>query len=86
VAYLIFNPNNKISKPKNQIHQDYKVFLIGDRYENEKEFLEIATSIIDKDKIYYENLPEAKERDKYKSGDKLWCSGGVNARNYGIEK
>jgi hypothetical protein len=71
---------------RNQIHQDYKVFLIGDRYENEKEFLEIATSIIDKDKIYYENLSEAKERDKYGSGDKLWCSGGVNARNYGIEK
>lgn len=71
---------------KDQIHQDYKVYLIGDRYQDYTEFLEIAQSIIEPDKIYFENLPEAKERDVYLSGEKLWCSGGVNARNYGIEK
>ena len=71
---------------RNQIHQDYKVYLIGDKYQDDTEFLEIAQSIIDPDKIYFENLTLAKERDQYLGGEKLWCSGGVSARNYGIEK
>jgi glycosyltransferase involved in cell wall biosynthesis len=74
---------------KNQTHKDYKVFLIGDRYENNDEFESICSSIIEPEKIYFENLKIAKERDKYigeNNLDKIWCSGGVNATNYGIEK
>jgi len=72
---------------KNQTHNDYKVFLIGDKYENDNEFIELATSVIDIDKIYYENLSNAVEREKYPMGsNQLWCSGGVNATNWGIEK
>ena len=72
---------------KNQKHQDYKVFLIGDRYEKDEEFSSIASSIIDEEKIYSENLECAKERDKYPmSSEMLWCSGGVNAYNYAISK
>jgi glycosyltransferase involved in cell wall biosynthesis len=72
---------------KNQTHTDYKVFLIGDKYENNNEFVELATSIIDIDKIYYENLSNAVEREKYPIGShQLWCAGGVNATNWGIEK
>jgi glycosyltransferase involved in cell wall biosynthesis len=70
---------------KNQTHQDYIVFLIGDKYEDNNEFIQLATSIIPLEKIYYHNLPTAVERDKYiHMLDKLWCSGGVNAMNYGI--
>lgn len=76
-----------LSSIKNQEHQDYKVFLIGDKYEKKEEFISLAESILDKEKIYYENLNYAKERDAYsKEPEKLWCSGGVNAINYGIEK
>jgi hypothetical protein len=72
---------------KTQTHTDYKVFLIGDRYENDNEFVELATSIIDNDKIHYENLSVAIEREKYLIGSsQLWCAGGVNATNWGIEK
>jgi glycosyltransferase involved in cell wall biosynthesis len=72
---------------KNQTHTDYKVFLIGDKYENDNEFVELATSIIDNDKIHYENLLIAVEREKYPIGShQLWCAGGVNATNWGIEK
>jgi glycosyltransferase involved in cell wall biosynthesis len=72
---------------KNQTHTDYKVFLIGDRYDNNDEFIQLATTIIDSDKIYYENLPNAIEREKYSIGSQqLWCAGGVNATNWGIEK
>ena len=68
-----------------QTHLDYKVFLIGDKYENDLEFLKLSTGIIDSDKIYYENLSVAIEREKYKIKSKeLWSSGGVNATNYGI--
>ena len=44
---------------KNQTHQDYIVFLIGDKYEQANEFNELATSIIPKDKIIHENLEHA---------------------------
>lgn len=71
---------------KNQSHQDYKVFLIGDKYDDNDEFIEIATSIIDASKIYYENLSFASERDKYSDSNKIWCSGGTYATNYAIAK
>ena len=69
---------------KNQTYKNYKVFLIGDKYEDENEFLKLA-SIIDDDKIFYTNLTYAKERDKY-TGEELWCSGGVNATNIAINQ
>ena len=71
---------------KSQKHQDYKVFLIGDKYEDHQEFLEISTSILDPSKIYYENLSFAFERDKYLDPEQIWSSGGVYSTNYGIEK
>lgn len=71
---------------KNQTYTNYKLFLIGDKYDNNEEFINISKSIIPKEKIFSINLPHAKERDKYSPGDKkLWCSGGVNATNYGID-
>lgn len=71
---------------KNQTYADYKVFLIGDKYENSEEFNLLANSIIPKEKIFSINLPYAMERDKYPLGNiKLWCAGGVNAVNYGID-
>ena len=71
---------------KNQSYQDYKVFLIGDDYKDKKEFIKLASSIIPSNKIYFENLPIAIERNKYPTSSKqLWCSGGVNARNYIID-
>ena len=72
---------------KNQTYNDYKVFLIGDKYENNEEFEVLAKSIIPKEKIFWKNLEFAKERDKYPLGDlKLWCAGGVNASNFGISQ
>lgn len=69
----------------NQIHQDFKVYLIGDKYENNEEFNQICRSY-NQEKIYSENLPIAKERDLYPKGMIRWSYGGVNAMNYAIEK
>ena len=72
---------------KKQTYTDYKVFLIGDNYNNNDEFIYLATSIIDNDKIYYKNLSIAVERDKYHIGSQqLWCAGGVNATNWGTNR
>jgi len=68
---------------KKQIHQDYKMFLIGDDYSDNNELIELS-KIIDSNKIYVENLPIAIERTKY-SGIDLWRNGGVNAMNIGIK-
>lgn len=70
----------------NQTFQNYKVYLIGDRYENIEEFDYLSNSIIDKDKIYSVNLTLAEERDFYNDKRALWSYGGVNATNYGISK
>lgn len=70
----------------NQTHKEIKVFLIGDKYENENEILSLLSNY-DSTKIFFENLPIAKERDNYKTNkNALWSYGGVNAVNYGIEK
>jgi glycosyltransferase involved in cell wall biosynthesis len=70
----------------NQTHQDFKIYLIGDRYEKEKEY-EIYELLenYDKNKIHFENLDIAQERDFYKDKFVLWSYGGVNATNYGIK-
>jgi len=69
-----------------QSYTNFKIYLIGDKYENDKEILDLISQYPQK-QIYYENLPVAKERSKYPIGSReLWCSGGVNATNYAIEK
>lgn len=70
---------------KTQIHQDYHVYLIGDKYEDDNEFNQLA-SLLPADKITTVNLPVAVERERYPEGGiRLWRYGGVNAVNYGIE-
>ena len=57
-----------IESVKDQTHQDYTLIVIGDKYEDNKEFENICNSAGLKDKIIYENLPYAKEREKYPIG------------------
>ncbi|MFA6636942.1 MAG: glycosyltransferase [Candidatus Omnitrophota bacterium] len=63
-----------------QTCQDFKLFVIGDKYENDSEII----SLIPQNALY-ENLTYAYERDKY-TGFRLWCCGGVNASNYGLKQ
>jgi hypothetical protein len=65
-----------------QTDLNFRVFIIGDKYENEEEFLSFRNLF---ENMYMENLTYAKERDKYK-GNALWCTGGVNAMNIGIDR
>lgn len=65
-----------------QTDKNFKVFIIGDKYENVEE-LNLLSKLLED--TFLENLSYAKEREKY-SGYNLWCSGGVNAMNVGIDK
>lgn len=70
----------------NQTHQDYKVFLIGDHYEDQSEFDSFGEMFLD-DQLYKKNLDFAVERSKYEMGSKmLWCCGGANAHNTLIDE
>jgi glycosyltransferase involved in cell wall biosynthesis len=68
-----------------QTHQDFRVYLIGDKYDDEKELLDIAAEY-PQEKMYIENLSVAAERDKY-GHDKeiLWNVVGLALANYCIE-
>jgi len=75
-----------IESLKAQTHTDYKLFLIGDHYTNQKEF-DSFKSFLPKGKYYMENLPFSPERERYKNPSKeLWAGGGTNAINYAIDK
>ena len=71
---------------KNQTYQNFKVFLIGDKYEDQLEFDYFTKSFLDPEHIAAVNLQYAFEREKYPINSiELWCSGGVNATNVGID-
>jgi glycosyltransferase involved in cell wall biosynthesis len=67
-----------------QTYQKFKIFLIGDKYDNESEVYNLIEKY-DKLKIFFKNLKIAKERDIYDDKWAIWSYGGVNATNVGIE-
>jgi glycosyltransferase involved in cell wall biosynthesis len=68
-----------------QTYQNFKIYLIGDRYENHSEILGIVNKY-DPAKLFFENLPIAKERDNHKDKNAIWSYGGITAMNHGIKK
>ena len=69
----------------NQTHNNWKLFLIGDYYKDNKEFQNLC-NLIPSNKIIYLNLPVAPERQRYlNGGQNLWHSGGATAKTIGIE-
>lgn len=68
-----------------QDYQNFKIYVIGDKYEDNSEFESIFKDY-PKDKIYYENLPFAYERDRFTDKWLIWKYAGVFANNYGINK
>ena len=82
----LFKIKRALESIKNQTYKEWKIFLIGDHYEDEEEFNHIA-SLIPKEKITAINLPIAAERETgLFSGNSLWCSAGANASNVGMNE
>lgn len=70
---------------KSQTYQNFKLFLIGDKYTDQEEF-ESYASLLEPEKIIIENLPIAWERDQCQVKANLWTIGGANAMNTGLKK
>lgn len=68
---------------KNQTNQNFKLFLIGDKYEDEEEFFSFK-DYLPQEQFTMINRPEAYERDRWK-GYELWCTAPVTATNFGID-
>tara|TARA_R110000782_G_scaffold155912_1_gene248092 strand:+ start:3239 stop:3982 length:744 start_codon:yes stop_codon:yes gene_type:complete len=69
----------------NQTYSNWKLFLMGDHYQNNSEFQELS-SYLPKENILPLNLPHAPERLRYPNGgNNLWNSAGAGAINIGIE-
>jgi glycosyltransferase involved in cell wall biosynthesis len=70
----------------NQTYKNFKVFLIGDRYEDNDEFQSFSSGFTDQN-LYIENLPKARERDVYGENKlALWSYAGTFATNYAITR
>lgn len=67
-----------------QTYQNFKIYLIGDKYTDKDEFDSFGKNF-DETKLYKENRETAPERDKYNSRSLLWKYGGMSAFNHGID-
>ena len=75
---------NMLKTLDNQTYKDFKLFLIGDDYEDEKEFEEICKSY--KKDIYYFNNNFSYRRYKFNIAKNYWYIGGTEALRIGLEK
>jgi glycosyltransferase involved in cell wall biosynthesis len=76
--------NRALQSILQQSYKNFKVYLIGDRYENKKEFANFGLGF-NKENFYSINLPEPGERTRYENNKRLlWLYGGIAASNYGI--
>jgi predicted O-methyltransferase YrrM/acetyltransferase-like isoleucine patch superfamily enzyme len=67
-----------------QEYTGWKLFLIGDNYENAHEFKQFS-KLIDPSKITYLNYPFANERETIQDKSMLWRLGGARAVNLGLK-
>ena len=67
----------------NQTYKNFKIYLIGDRYEDNEKINNIVSKY-DSSRLEFKNLSVAKERDFYTNKNALWSYGGVNAINIGV--
>ncbi len=63
-----------------QTYKNYKLFIVGDKYENDSEILDLIP-----ENAWYKNLDHTPEREKY-SGLRLWDVAGVQAAKYAFEE
>jgi len=74
-----------IQSVEKQTYKNWTIILIGDGYKPSEEFEEIA-NLIPKEKIIFYNLPNRHEKDVLGlKSNALWCCGGVEATNIGID-
>lgn len=69
-----------LSALREQTYQNFKLFLVGDKYENRAEFDEMV-NLMPAAQICAQNLEVAWERENITRAEVRWAVGGVNAMN-----
>jgi hypothetical protein len=70
---------------KNQTYQNFKIFLVGDDYDDIEEFKK-AVEFFPKNKIFSYNNPHSYRIGYFKKNINKWASGGISARFKGISE
>jgi hypothetical protein len=78
------NIRNVFKMLRQQTYKDFKVFIVGDCYENNEEFENLCDEY--NDDIYYKNLDKHFRNNYFNIRANKWASGGCNARYHGIKK
>jgi hypothetical protein len=73
---------------KGQTYQNYKVFLIGDNYEDEKEFNQFKSLFYspNEDKIFICNNNKSYRQGYFNNNYNKWAIGGIMAIKIGVQK
>lgn len=75
-----------IASVMNQSHIYFRIYLMGDRYENVEEFNRVAKTFAS-NRLHAENLPTAYERDNFSHVKGwMWGYGGCATNNTGIDR
>ncbi len=70
---------------KNQIYKDWKIYIVGDHFKNERKIKDHLASLLEEDQYVFYNLDKPGERNRGFSKKELRFTGGSGAANKGLE-
>jgi len=70
---------------KKQKFKNWKLFIVGDKYEEDEELKSILSSMFKPDQYEYFNLPKPGERDSNITSEEKRLTGGIKAVNKGLD-
>jgi hypothetical protein len=73
-----------IGSLKGQSYKNWKLYLIGDAYEDDQEVKDLLSSMLKPDQYTYHNLSSPGERNDNITSEELWMTGGTAACNKGL--
>jgi glycosyltransferase involved in cell wall biosynthesis len=76
---------DSIGSIKNQKYGNWKLYVIGDAYEDDQEVKDLLSSMLKSDQYKYHNLSKPGERDSNISSEEKRLTGGIAAMNKGID-
>lgn len=74
-----------IGSIKSQTYNNWKLFLIGDAYEDDHEVKDLLNSMLNRDQYEYYNLPTPGERTQDITKFEKRITGGIAAMNKGVD-
>ena len=70
---------------KNQKFKNWKLFIVGDKYEDDEELKDLLSSTFKPDQYEYFNLPQPGERNSNITSEEKRLTGGTKAINKGLD-